>query len=207
VLDLISHPTVLCFSVNVCRWLGTSVDSACWEAALGLDAGPRPGVQPAGDGGLVTWGGGSAVAGVEPGSGQVDTHPERRFAMAEAVAQAVLLAPTLDAHQLSRSVARRLHLVSAVDRHAVDTAVLAVVAFEEGSEDRRAGTLARGLTSSSSAAPPPGAYALRGGRPPVYSPTLDWEGPRPATPSSSPIVVSDEDPGGSSVDRTADVEP
>jgi hypothetical protein len=123
------------------------------------------------------------------------------------VAQAALSGPSLDAHLLSRSVARCFNLTSEADRHAVDTAALAVVALEEALGDRHAGALARGLVSSSSAAPPSGGSAPRGGRPPVYSPTLDWERPQSAQASAGPYVVSDEDPEDQSQDRLSDVEP
>jgi hypothetical protein len=183
------------------------VGPACAQAASGSSVDPRPGAPPAVGGGLVAGDVRPVATVVGPPSREGGPSPGRRLAMAEAVVQAALMGPTLNAHQLSRSVARQLHLLSDVDRHAVDTAVLAVVALEELLEDRRAGIHARGLVSSSSAAPPLGEYSLRGGRPPVYSPTCDWEGPEPVLLSSSPIVISDDDPGNSSQDRLSDVEP
>jgi hypothetical protein len=129
------------------------------------------------------------------------------FAVAQAAAQAALVRPTYNPHQLARGVARQLRLTTAADRHSVDVAVAAVVAFEALYTDHLAGIAARSLVPPRSTGPPPtwDEFVLRGRRPPVFTPTLEWEAPDPVPAASTPVVISD-DPE-SSTDQMSDVEP
>lgn len=172
----------------------------CEEAALGGDTGSRHGASPAGDGG-------TTASGTEPGPDEEGICPARMFSAAETIADVVLLGPEHNPNQLARRVAHRLRLSSAADRRAVDLAVSAVVAFEGRYTDLLAGMTARDVVSPPDSGLPSSVqeFALRGRRPPTFSPTREWDEPASTLASASPVIVSDDSVG--SEDRMSDVEP